>query len=125
MDWQITYDEQLHAVKVTVEGDIVASLTARMAVEGIEFARGKGCTRFLIDYRRTAVGDSTTDTYRFMKDLGKLGITRRDSIAIVYPPDSADDHRFAETVAANRGWGSVRYFLDPEDAATWLAGGRP
>lgn len=120
MKWKITYDDQNAFVNVMVEETIVAQQTAEMAIEGIKFAREKNCNKFLIDYTRTDVGDSTIDIHQFMTGLAKLGITHNDSIAIVHSQKDEKDHHFAETVAANRGWSNVKYFLDMKKAITWL-----
>jgi hypothetical protein len=120
MKWKITYDVPNGLVKVMVEGTIIAQRTAEMAIDGIRFAREKKCNKFLIDYTRTDVGDSTLDIYQFMDGLAKLGITHKDSIAIVHPEKDATDHHFAETVAANRGWENISYFTDLGKAVGWL-----
>lgn len=119
MEWNIIYDEPNTLIKITVEGKIQAQRTAEMAVQGIKLAREKNCDKFLIDYMAADVGDSTMDTYTFMANLEKLGITRTDRIAIVYSKDKLK-HGFAETVAVNRGWGNIRYFFDIESALKWL-----
>jgi uncharacterized protein (UPF0371 family) len=124
MEWIITYDEQKALVNVTVEGVIVAQRTAEMAIQGIKFAREKNWNRFLIDYTRADVGDSTIDTYQFMTGLEKLGITHKDCIAIVYSRDK-EEHYFAETVAVNRGWENIKYFFDMDKAIIWLLARTP
>ncbi len=119
MNWNITYNEQNALVEVTVSGTIVADKTAKMAIQGIKFARERDCRKFLINYTQANVGDSTMDTYRFMKGLETLGITRSDSIAIVYAKNKKE-HLFAETVAVNRSWLNIQYFFNLEAATNWL-----
>lgn len=119
MEWNIFYDEPNALIKVTVEGIIHAQRTAEMAVQGIKLAREKNSNKFLIDYRLADVGDSTMDTFTFMANPEKLGITHTDKIAIVYSKEK-QLHHFAETVAVNRGWLNIHYFLEIDDAINWL-----
>lgn len=125
MKWQIVYDEKNKIVRVTVEGIIMAKETAKMAIQGIKFAREINCNKFLIDYLHTRVGDSIVDTYQFMEGLEKLGITYKDSIALVYSKDR-ESHHFAETVAINRGWINIKYFQNEmNEAIQWLVDRNP
>lgn len=119
MDWKFHLDKNHNILLVKVTGKIVSERTAQMAIDGIDIARRNNCVKFLIDYTETEVDDSVIETYKFMSDLAKLGITRSDSIAIVYAGDK-DKHQFAETAAANSGWNNVRYFNDLEKGIGWL-----
>jgi hypothetical protein len=41
VNWQISYDDTLHIVRVKVRGIILAANTAEMAVQGVAFARAE------------------------------------------------------------------------------------
>lgn len=119
MKWNIFHDESNGIINVVVEGQIQAQKTAEMAIQGIEFARENNCNKFLIDYRLADVKDSTMDTYNFMANLEKLGLSHTDKIAIIYSQDKKK-HHFAETVAVNRGWSNIHYFFEIDSATNWL-----
>jgi hypothetical protein len=120
MEWKIAYDKLRGLVEATVVGTIQAEQVAEMAVQIISVARENLCHKCLIDYRCAEAKFSTLDAYSFMTRLEQLGAMRNDMVAIVYSRDAAD-HRFAETVALNRGWVNVRYFSDKESATNWLS----
>ena len=121
MKYDLTMEPGGRFVHIVASGEIQAAETARMAKAGLALAREAGCRRYLIDYRQTTVADTTIDTYEFMSNLEKIGITRKDRIAFVMAQDE-DAHRFAETVARNRG-SHIRYFIDSENAVDWLGAG--
>jgi hypothetical protein len=53
--------------------------------------------------------------------LGRMGLGKDDRAAVVYAKASlkAEDFRFFETTARNRGF-SIRLFTDMDHATSWL-----
>ena len=119
MQFTVKLDAAAHLVRCTITGTIRVSSLNVMAAEALLMARAHGCRASLVDITDATAGDSFMDTFQFMADLGGLGLERSDFVAVVYAKD-AESHKFAETVAQNRGWNNVRYFTDAAAAESWL-----
>ncbi len=119
MSFLVIFDPVKSVVEAKIIGELRAEITRDAALEGIRIARENNGYKFLVDYRQAVVMDSPIDTYEFMNALEALGFKRTDRIALVYVGDMAQ-HRFAETVARNRGWPGIAYFSDMEAARKWL-----
>ena len=119
MDWEITHNELKKAVIISVTGKIVNEELTQMAIEGVTFAGEIKCTKCLIDYTAVEASDDIFDTFEFMTHLDDLGLQHSDKVAVLYNTD-VDYHKFAETVAYNRGWSNIMYFMNAEQAWQWL-----
>lgn len=119
MQFTVTLDDAAHLVRCKITGTIRVSGLKTMAAEALAMARAHGCRASLLDITDATAGDSITETFQFMTQLDGLGLERSDFVAVVYAQDAAS-HKFAETVAQNRGWPNVRYFTDAAAAESWM-----
>ena len=119
MQYTVDFDESAWLVRCKVAGAIQVDRVAAMVADGLVVARMHACRCALIDCREATARDSTTETFEIMSGLDRLGLERSDPIAVVYPK-GAWSPRFAETVARNRGWRSIRFFTDLSAAEDWL-----
>ena len=84
----------------------------------IQAARANGCNRVLCEEQQLRYRLGTLDIHRSAAFMAEQApdVAR---VAIVPPPEAADDAHFWETVAVNRGL-QVRMFRDPEQARAWV-----
>jgi hypothetical protein len=66
-----------------------------------------------------------TDVWALARDLGSLGLTPANRVAILNrPKDDFDRAAFLELCAGNRGY-HIRAFREFEDAFSWLVSEQP
>ncbi len=83
----------------------------------------RGTANVLADCSALTDGHTVTDLYGVVASLDAAALPRALREAIVLPVVArmADEARFYETAARNRGW-AVRVFADRESALAWLGG---
>ena len=64
MEYEIAFEKSLHFIRIITRGEIRAEDTAKMALDGLAVGKEVGCEVFLIDYRKSTVSDSLTNTYK-------------------------------------------------------------
>ena len=119
MTYEIVFDSEKRIIRLTAHGRIVPGRVGPMAIEAIEVSKLHGCPYLLIDYGDAVVAVSNHAIFEFMSGLEKIGLNSSMTIAVVYSRDE-DHHRFAETVARNRGWYGLRYFDEYGAAGDWI-----
>lgn len=78
-----------------------------------------GCSSFLFDMRDVNIVTSTLLTYdTVVLNAEKLPVLRRVKVAVLYQ-EVAEDERFFENVAVNRGF-SLRVFDNLDNSLGWL-----
>ena len=85
-------------------------------------AREQSAHRFLVDCRQMRPVLSVTDVYYLVAGMAQLGVSRHQVAAIVWCL-SVDDRRLAQFYsdrAHNLGF-EHRFFMEEQDALTWLA----
>lgn len=73
--------------------------------------------RLLVDLREVTSRVSITDVYYIIEFDQKVFPLVK--IAVIFPPERAEDGRFADNVAANRSV-KLKSFVDCEQAVAWL-----
>lgn len=73
--------------------------------------------RLLVDLRNVTSRVSVTDVYYIIEFDQKVFPLVK--IAVIFPPERAEDGRFADNVAANRSV-KLKSFVDYEQAVAWL-----
>jgi hypothetical protein len=73
--------------------------------------------RLLIDVRSAVTRVPIAEVYFVMKSLREVFPDTK--IGLIFPPDRADEGKFAETVAVNRGV-TLKSFTEYEKAVAWL-----
>ena len=82
-------------------------------------AKEHRCCRFIFDMRGATITGRTIDAYDTVANPEQHGFSRRYRIASVYPKIAEND-KFLETVAANRGSTAFRVFDDFDAARRWI-----
>jgi hypothetical protein len=93
----------------------------RMIAAAARSAREQSADRFLIDCRQMSPALSVMDVYYLAAGMAQLGVSRNHVAAIVWCP-SANDKRLAQFYsdrAHNLGF-EHRFFMEEQDALTWL-----
>jgi hypothetical protein len=121
MEYNISMEPENRFVLIEESGTGDLEETIHMTRDALAFGSRTGCSRYLVDCRKSPMDFSTIDTFQFITGLEDLGVPRYSRIAVVYALDHSK-HRFAENVAVNRGW-SIRYFEDYPEAVRWLESG--
>ena len=121
MTWNISYNPGNDFVRIEISGRLLSGLLRQTALEGVEFARRHQCSNFLVDIGNATLRCTTNDIYHFMTKtrMKDLGFKITDRIAFTSTQNEIS-YRFAETVARNRGWVGLTYFLKLCDAEQWL-----
>ncbi len=112
-------------VDAVFSGIVTAPELDRAARSLVDFAREHGTDLFLADLTDIDGGHGVLDLFEVIRLLESFGVGPGFREAIVLPTRSAsaDDARFFETAARNRGL-NVRVFPSREEATAWLVQGR-
>jgi hypothetical protein len=121
MPWTIQLLDAPKAVCVQACGAMKLVLIRQIAGEALAVAASHGVRQFLVDNREMEPQLSTLEVHELPDMLEHMGLGRRDRAAVVYTKSApkAEDFRFFETTAINRGF-SIRLFTDLDQAITWL-----
>ncbi|MCB2213301.1 hypothetical protein KQI52_14400 [bacterium] len=79
-----------------------------------------GCTRVLADDRNLKIDVNTLDIFKAAsKDAESIREMPAEKFGVILPPELAEDAKFYENVAHNRGF-RIRFFFDQEEARCWI-----
>lgn len=118
----ITYSEKIDAVLVTYSGRVALEEIQETIRAALAMAVERRCRRFLVDaVDLQSSGGTLTDTYELPKVFEHFADIRTYKDAIILPrrKPEAQDIKFFETTARNRGY-NVRVFSDRQTAIDWL-----
>jgi len=111
---QITYDEKAHLVRVRVCGTTTIEEMTSSMNEVLDLHRAHGVTRLFIDLRDMLRAANTADLFEFGREW-----PQSLRAAILVGENAAEDIRFLETVAVNRGR-DMQVFVNEAAAMDWL-----
>jgi hypothetical protein len=112
-------------MKTDITGEIDLNASRRMLSELMAVCKRENMTRILIDSREASSHSTMLDVWTLAKDLGSLGVTPENRVAVLNrPKDDFDRAAFLELCAANRGY-QLRAFREFEEAFTWLTSEQP
>ena len=107
-------------MKTDLAGELDVDATRDILSRLMEACKRENMSRILIDCREASTHSTLTDVWTLARDLGSLGVTHENRVAIVNrPKDGFDRGAFLELCATNRGY-HLRAFRDFEVAFTWL-----
>src|ERR1041384_3589741 len=113
MPWTIELLDVPKAVSVRACGPMKLAVIRQIARKPLAEAPSHGVHQFLVDDRDMVPQLSTLELHDLPDMLSRMGLEKRDRAAVVYTKSSpkAEDFRFLETTALNRGF-SIRLFTD-------------
>jgi hypothetical protein len=112
-------------MKSNITGEIDLHASRDMLHRLMDVCKRENMTRILIDSREAISPATVTDVFALASDLGSLGLTLQNRVAILNrPKDDFDRAAFLELCAGNRGY-QIRAFREFEDAFTWLVSEQP
>ena len=107
-------------MKTDISGEIDVNASREMLSELMASFKRENMTRILIDCREAISRSTILDVWTLARDLGSLGVTPDDRVALLYrPKDNFDRAAFLELCATNRGY-NLRAFREFEPAFAWL-----
>ncbi len=107
-------------IKTDITGDVDMSASRKMLSELMAVCKRENMSRILIDCREASSPATTLDVWTLARDLGSLGVTYEDRVALLNrPKDSFDRGAFLEVCATNRGY-QIKAFREFEQAFSWL-----
>jgi hypothetical protein len=120
----MSYDVRVIAIrefmKTDITGELDVAATREMLSQIMAACKRENITRILIDCREASTHSTVTDVWTLAKDLGSLGVSHENRIAVLNrPKDGFDRAAFLELCAANRGY-HMRAFREFEGAFMWL-----
>lgn len=124
MPWKIQLIDNPPAVAVEASGPMKLALVKELAAEALGEAASHELHKFLVDDREMVPDLSTLELHQLPDILERMGLGKRDRVAVVYCERSpkAEDFRFFENTAINRGF-DIRLFTDLNQATDWLRSG--
>ena len=125
----MTYDVRVIPIreflKTDVTGELDVAATREMLSKLMAACKREKITRILIDCREASTHSTVTEVWTLARDLGDLGVTRDNRVAVLNrPKDSFDRGAFLELCATNRGY-HLRAFREFEGAFAWLTSEQP
>ena len=112
-------------MKTDITGEIDLNASRKMLSELMAVCKRENMTRILIDSREASSHSTMLDVWTLAKDLGYLGVTPENRVAVLNrPKDHFDRAAFLELCATNRGY-QLRAFREFEEAFTWLTSEQP
>jgi hypothetical protein len=107
-------------MKTDITGVVDLNASRDMLSELMAACKRENMTRILIDCREASSRSTVLDVWTLAKDLGSLGVTHENRVAVLNrPKDDFDRAAFLELCATNRGY-QLRAFREFEVAFTWL-----
>ena len=122
MSKEIAYSDEIDAVVITYSGHAPAAMVQSAIQAAYQLAVEKGSKRFLVDCSKMEPGGgSILDIYDLARMFEQFPEIRKYKDAIILPPipEGAEDLKFFETTARNRGF-NVRVFTERQAALDWL-----
>jgi len=112
-------------MKTDIKGELDVVATRDTLSKIMAACKGENMTRILIDCREASTHSTLTDVWTMARDLGTLGVTHENRVAILNrPKDGFDRGAFLELCATNRGY-QLRAFREFEPAFAWLTSEQP
>lgn len=112
-------------MKTDIKGELDVTATRDMLSKIMAACKREKMSRILIDCREASTHSTLTDVWTLARDLGVLGVTHENRVAIVNrPKDGFDRGAFLELCATNRGY-QLRAFREFELAFAWLTSEQP
>jgi hypothetical protein len=112
-------------MKTDIKGELDVTATRDMLSKIMAACKREKMSRILIDCREASTHSTLTDVWTLARDLGALGVTHENRVAIVNrPKDGFDRGAFLELCATNRGY-QLRAFREFELAFAWLTSAQP
>jgi hypothetical protein len=112
-------------LKTRITGEIDLNASRDMLGELMSACKRENMTRILIDTREAISHSTVTDVWTLARDLGSLGVTHENRVAVLnQPKDEFDRAAFLELCAGNRGY-HIRAFREFEAAFAWLVSEQP
>jgi hypothetical protein len=112
-------------MKTDVSGEIDLNATRGMLSQLMAMSKRENMTRMLIDCREASSHSSVLDVWTLARDLGSLGFTYENRVALLNrPKDEFDRGAFLEICATNRGY-QLKAFREFEAAFAWLTADEP
>ena len=88
-------------MKTDIRGELDVAETREMLSQIMTACKGEDITRILIDCREASSHSTVTDVWTLARDLGSLGVTRENRVAILNrPKDGFDRRRFSSSAPA-------------------------
>jgi hypothetical protein len=120
----MTYDVRVIPIKEFMKTDITGELdmgaTRDMLSQLMAACKRENITRTLIDCREASSHATVLDVWTLARDLGSLGVTYKNRVAVLNrPKDEFDRSAFLEVCATNRGY-QIKAFREFEQAFSWL-----
>ena len=107
-------------MKTDITGEVDVNATRDMLSQLMAACKRENMTRILIDVREASSHSSVLEVWTLAKDLGSLGVTHENRVAVLNrPKDHFDRGAFLELCATNRGY-QLRAFREFEAAFAWL-----
>ncbi len=121
MDFTISLDRDLEAVRLRMTGPLTLEICQAALVAAIGAARPARFSRFLIDVRQATTGIDTIDLFGLIANFDEYGFKHGDRIAVALAVarSNAKTDQWGELVAENRGW-QVHAFKTVEEAEASL-----
>ncbi|MBT3389956.1 MAG: hypothetical protein HN413_06060 [Chloroflexi bacterium] len=119
---EIIYSEEINTVVITYQGQTPPEEVQEVLQKAYILAVEKNCKNFLVDCSLVQPGGgSTLDVYDLARMFEEFPDIRKYKDAIILPPipAGAEDLKFFETAARNRGF-NVRVFTERQAAIDWL-----
>ena len=112
-------------MKTDLKGELDVAATRDVLSKIMAACKREKMSRILIDCREASTHSTLTDVWTLARDLGALGVTHENRVAIVNrPKDGFDRGAFLELCATNRGY-QLRAFREFELAFSWLTSEQP
>ncbi|KFN49581.1 hypothetical protein [Arenimonas composti] len=123
MAWVVEYQRANGFVRVTAQGEADRAALRELTREAMATGHANGCSRFLIDHRRTTLALGTAEIFDMPRrgEDGGFGPDLRIAILIDPASPSRPDFEFYAIQCGNLGIHFLRLFLDEESAVDWLA----
>ena len=121
MPWSARYNTELSIVETVYAGTLTPGELAEAVHSTLELARKHGARLMLGDCTALSGGHSVVDLYFLIDLVVASGLAHELREALILPvlPASADNVRFWESTAFNRGL-MVKLFDNREHAVDWL-----
>lgn len=121
MDHRIEIEEHgsRKMVHTTVVGRMSEAERNATALATSRRMREAGVALAIWDIREAPLDYSLIGSHRVVMDLEALGLTRDDSVAVIYR-SNGEQHEHAALVARNRGIRNIGYFRELRDGIDWL-----
>jgi hypothetical protein len=112
-------------MKTDIKGELDVAASRDMLAKIMAACKREKMTRILIDTREASSHSTLTEVWTLARDLGALGVTHENRVAILNrPKDGFDRGAFLELCATNRGY-QLRAFREFELAFAWLTSEQP